>query len=280
MTTAIPAEDIPHGDARRHRRGCRCDPCKAAVVRQNKHNIFLRQTGRGKMVTTTAAAKHLRSLRAAGMTDTQIQTAAKICPDQLYRVLRNAGKINRITEQRILAVSVPKHGKQVSHALTDGIGTRRRLQALIVAGWPGSEIADRLGIHKEQVSYMTRGCGSGKVTLKVEAAVRKVYLALWNQQPEAHGITPYAAQRARLRAERKGWAPAAAWDAIDDPNEVPRYGEQTESRTLAVIEDTAELALLGCTRDVIADRLGITWEAVLRAHRRAGAQVPRILTAA
>lgn len=45
-------------------------------------------------------------------------------------------------------------------------------------------------------------------------------------------------------------------------------------RRTDVVADTAELAEFGLTGDEIAARLGMTWEGVCRAHRRAGAAVP------
>ena len=45
-------------------------------------------------------------------------------------------------------------------------------------------------------------------------------------------------------------------------------------RRADVVEDTAELAELGLLGDAIAARLGMTWEGLCRAHRRAGVPVP------
>jgi hypothetical protein len=41
-----------------------------------------------------------------------------------------------------------------------------------------------------------------------------------------------------------------------------------------LIEDTAELAETGLTGEQIADKLGITWDGLRQAHRRAGVPVP------
>jgi DNA-directed RNA polymerase specialized sigma24 family protein len=42
----------------------------------------------------------------------------------------------------------------------------------------------------------------------------------------------------------------------------------------AVVEDTAELVLEGLSREGIAARLGIKWDAVRQAYRRAGVPLP------
>lgn len=49
----------------------------------------------------------------------------------------------------------------------------------------------------------------------------------------------------------------------------PRYRRRAD-----VVAETAELAEFGLDGDTIAARLGVTWESVCRAHRRAGVAVP------
>jgi hypothetical protein len=272
---AVPAEAFDHGDPRRYRRGCRCNECKAGVVADNKRNKLLRETGRSSLIDSARTAIHLRALRSAGMSDAEIRTATGLCPDLMYRILRGDGRIRRGTERRVLAVAVPARERHANHAVTDSTGTRRRLQALVAAGWPGSEIAFRLGVFKEQVSYLLRGCGGGQVTLRVEAEVRRVYLDLWDQRPESHGVARGMAVRARLHAARRGWHPAGVWDDIDNPDDRPQYGEWT-ARETAIVEDAAELARQGLSREAIAARLGATWDYVAKAHSRQAVPLPPI----
>jgi uncharacterized protein (DUF433 family) len=273
--TAIPAEAFDHGDPRRYRRGCRCDDCKAGINAENKRNRYHRSTGRRRLIPVQQAASHLLGLRAAGMSDAEILTAARICPDQLYRILRGDGRIAVDTERNILAVTVPAGNGQGNYSVTDGTGTRRRLRALVAAGWPATELGFRLGVFKQQVGYLLRAGGTGQVTLRVEAEVRRVYLDLWNEKPEAHGVAGHIALRARRLAARRGWHPAAVWDDIDNPDEQPNYGEHTP-RPVAIVEDTAELVALGLSRDAIAERLGITWDAVQKAHSRMSTPLPEL----
>ena len=274
-TVATPAEAFAHGDAKRYRRGCRCADCRAGVVAESKKNQYLRKTGRSTMRTTETASAHVLKLRAAGMADSEIMQAASIAPDVLYRVLRNAGRIHATTEQRILAVKVPAKARQGNGSLTDGTGTRRRLQALVAAGWPSAEIAFRLGVFRQQVGYLIRGEGTGQVTLRVEAEVSRVFRALWGQSPEANGVAPHVALRARRRAARRHWHPAGAWDDIDNPNEQPQYGARV-NRSAAIVEDVAELVTQGHSRDAIAERLGVTWNYVQIAHSRENVPMPEV----
>lgn len=275
MTAAIPAEAFEHGDPKRYRRGCRCQLCTTAVGNQGQRNKFLRETGRGYLRPVAAAARHIRKLRATGLSDQQIRQAARICPDVLYRVLRGEGKIHIKTEQRILAVPVKQAAKIESAAKTNAAGTHRRLRALVAAGWPSTELARRLGVTKEWAGYLLHGGGNGSVEIRTAIKVKALFGELWDQQPEQHGIAPHVAHRARLLAVRRGWHPAAVWDDIDNPDDAPQYGAQV-SRPVAIVENTAELVRQGLSREAIAARLGVTWNYVQIAHVRLGVPMPEL----
>jgi hypothetical protein len=49
------------------------------------------------------------------------------------------------------------------------------------------------------------------------------------------------------------------------------------SRVRAVVDDAAELAAQGYSREGIAARLGIGWDAVRQAYRRDGSSLPAML---
>ncbi|MDH6116856.1 hypothetical protein ABH930_000275 [Kitasatospora sp. GAS204A] len=50
-----------------------------------------------------------------------------------------------------------------------------------------------------------------------------------------------------------------------------------QGRAAAIVEDTAELVLQGLPRSAIADRFGVTWNAVQKAHERTGVPLPAII---
>jgi len=240
-----------------------------------KHRQYLRTHGTPSRRTTNPnrAAAHIQQLRHAGLTDQQIRTAARIGHSTLDTAANRRANISVRTEQRILAVPVPAGPQRVvSVATVPPHGTRRRLQALIHAGWPPITLAAEIGIHPNQL-YRLLHQQHDAVAVRTEAAVTRGFRRLWDQQPEEHGVRPISARRARLLAARHNFAPALAWDDIDAADAVPDLGREV-SRVQAVVEDTAELVREGLSREGIAVRLGIGWDAVRQAHRRAGRPVP------
>lgn len=278
MTTAIPAEAVDHGDPKRYRRGCHCLACVRAATNDNRRRRYLRKTNRGTRRPAITAAAHINRLRHAGMTDADIIAASGLrSTDVLYRAGHGIGNLSLLNLKRILSVPVPlvpPTGTR-SHACTDGTGTWRRLRALVAAGWPPIELGQRTGFTVEQVHYLLRGRGTGKVTLRVAATVKRVYLELWATLPESAGVAAEKAERARRLAISHKWLPAGVWDDIDDPADVPQPGARV-SRVQAVVEDATELIAEGYSREAVAQRLGLTWDAVRQAYIRGGVPLPEL----
>jgi len=240
-----------------------------------KHATYLRRTGVRATVTPDRAAHHIHTLRTAGLRDQQISTITGVSATTLYRIAKRHGPITRATEARILAAPIPASQHTTSTASIPATGTRRRLQALATAGYPTAWIALRIGIDRRNLTALLHGHDQ-RTTLRTAHRVTRLYLAHWDSRAEDHGVSPLAAARARRIAAANGWMPAAAWDDIDDPNAVPHLGGDV-SRLVAVVEDTAELAAEGLSREGIAARLGIQWDAVRQAHRRARRILPAFL---
>jgi len=242
---------------------------------QLKQARYRRSKGQSATTTPQRAAAHIAARRLEGMTDLEIRAAARVGLGTFYRVAGQKGPITRTTERRILAVTATARRAPVSLAVTAPHGTRRRLQALVHAGWPPPVLAAALGRkvqHIHELLHRERDLVSIRVAAEVEAMFRH----LWNQRPEQHGVRPAAATRARLLAARHRFHPVMVWDDIDAPDATPQYGGEV-SRQQAVVEDTAELVREGLSREGIAHRLGIQWDAVRQAHRRAGIDAPTIL---
>nr|BEK68804.1 hypothetical protein KPHV_60310 [Kitasatospora purpeofusca] len=268
-----PAEVFDHGDYRRYWRGCRCPECTTAASKRSNRNQLLRQRGHGSICSSQAASRRIRDLQAAGMTNKAIQDIAQISQCTLYRVLRGEA-IRRESLTRIMAVAVPKGTRVGTKALRPPTGTRRRMQALVAAGWPSSALAERLGLDR-QFTHQLLYREHENVALQTELAVKALFGQIHTVRPETAGIHPTLAKRARLLAERRGWHPAGVWDDMDDPAAEPQYGESTR-RELAIVEDVAELARQGYSREAIAERLDVTWDYVSRAFSRQRIPVPQI----
>lgn len=104
----------------------------------------------------------------------------------------------------------------------DVTGTRRRLQALAVAGHGAVTIAARIGgLTSSSQLNAIRLRESGSVRADVAAAVTRLYPVLILEPPavNSHGAD-------RLAAER-GWWGSEAWEGLDmdDPCAVPRVHE-------------------------------------------------------
>jgi hypothetical protein len=244
------------------------------TVTNSTHARYLRATGHRATCPPDRAATKIDTLRRAGMTDQQIRAAAGCGLRTYYRAAHQQGPIMRTTEQRILAVTVLEVRPPATTAGVPPHGTRRRLQALVVAGWPPVVLAGGLGMKLQQLHFLLHQERDG-VSIRTAARVEGLFGELWDQVPERHGVKGAAAGRARLLAERWGWAPALAWDDLDDPSAAPQWGDVT-SRGTSVIEDTAELAAEGLSREGIAARLRVKWGTVRQAHHRAGVPLPEV----
>jgi hypothetical protein len=216
----VPAEAFDHGDARRYRRGCTCRPCTDAAVAEARHWKYLRDTGRSGSVAASKVIAHIWRLRAAGMTDREIQAQAELSPPHLYQIIRLGGTVRHTTATRILSIPVPEScGPSRNGAHVPILGTVRRLQTLNAEGWPCKELDRRLDTGSGYTAYLLRA-GGDTVRLSTADNIRHAYRGLIELLPEDHGVTAVNAKLTRARAAAKQWARAAYWDdeGFDDPN--------------------------------------------------------------
>ncbi|MEU2674794.1 hypothetical protein ABZ622_39390 [Streptomyces sp. NPDC007164] len=265
MTTATrrvrqPAPLPDHGDARRYRRGCHCRDCTTAATAEARKWKYLRDTGRSGYVPAEQVIARIWRLRAAGMTDLEIRSAARLAAPHLYQIIRSQTPVRHSTAARIFAVAIPENTSEPSRngAHVPRLGTRRRLQSLVAEGWPAKELDRRLNTGQGYVAYLLRGEGNDVVRLRTAEAVRALYTQLANEKPEDHGIPAHLAKPTRTRAANKGWAGVDYWDAddFDNPDFVP--ATSATPRYIELAENGLELERLGDTRQQAADRLGVT----------------------
>lgn len=268
MTTAVrkpvPAEAFEHGDARRYRRGCTCPDCTSAATAEARRWRYLRSTGRGGHIAASKVINHVWKLRAAGMTDQEIRTAAQLTPPHLYQILRNGGIVKHSTANRIFRIPIPadREGPTRNGAHIPILGTRRRLQTLNAEGWPCKDLDRRLGTGAGYTAYLIRAAGD-LVRFSTADSVRHLYSSLEGLLPEEHGVTRVNAQQTRARAVAKKWARAAYWDAddFDDPGFQPAASEDELGRNELGALRRAEiehLASFGLSRGDIAARLDMS----------------------
>lgn len=149
---------------------------------------------------------------------------------------------------------------------TSGIGTQRRIRALMAAGWGLRKIADHMGITKSAVGRLCRD-PLPRVTILLAMRVRAAYDALWRGPDHCdRGV-----MRTRLYAARRGWAPPLAWDddTIDDPDARPTGMRPIRSHEWGATREAVEdLLVMGETIPAIAARLSLTESAVEQAISR------------
>lgn len=94
--------------------------------------------------------------------------------------------------------------------LVDAAPTARRLQALAVAGWGATEIADRIGLHSRN---LTKVRSLDHPTVKTSTA-RKV-AKFYRENVHVRADTTRGGRIARTRALNNGWRSFAQWACIE-----------------------------------------------------------------
>lgn len=296
-----PGSRVKHGDPTCADYGCKRTECLKARRDKQKRNKYLRVTGRPGVVGPARAAAHIARFRAAGLPDKDIMQRLQVTRNTFYRIMRGLD-LSRAVEQRILAVPVPEGQPENQNlAAIDATGAHRRLQALVVMGWPAEELARRLAVHD---LWLVRTFRRQRVSFAVAARVRDLYDELWNARPELHGVCPAAAEEARLWARVEGWGSPLAWDeeTIDDPSAQPALdaeapAPEADPETAAARWLAGESVILGTAArrvvirhlmewtadpvDRIAARLEMSpealsrsWERIKKRERDAGRRAP------
>lgn len=173
-------------------------------------------------VDITRTRDHIARLERAGVGRQRIAELAGITTKAVYLIM-NGGyrKVRPATEARILAIE-PRLENAAPHARILGIGSQRRLQALIANGWSRNALAARLGMNPSNFSRLMQ---SVHVTVESALKIRRLYDDLWDQSPPADTASQRCSiARAKNDAAARGWAPPLAWDdeTIDDPDARPR----------------------------------------------------------
>ena len=200
---------------------CRCPKCTTAASRYNKHRALQIQRGAWEVFTNPEPVReHLTQLRAAGYSKETIAGLAGVTRDTVGALMAaRRSRVRTRVAEKILAIrpsldDLPELGK------VDATGSRRRIQALVAAGWTMTYLAERLGVER---SMLHRLPARSTVRVYTARAIRDLFAELCMRRPPQE--TRYqraAASRARNQAAQSGWAPALAWDDIDDPKAKPQ----------------------------------------------------------
>ena len=241
-----------HGTIGSYRQdGCGCDECREA----NRRDQIMWKLRPNTLTPAAPTAARLRAFRAAGWTWQKLADKTGCTPSHLVRIA--SGKVTRVTTSTMKAVAAIPMGPP-------DILVVRRLQALAAIGWTAAEMAALFEVSQGAIhAWRARGRTPSPALLK---RIETRWGAASVQPKTGHG-----AACAITHARKNGWAPPAAWDDIDDPNETPK-GVPGTPPSLTKNEDIAWLIEQGETRQAIAQRFKITEAAVDRAwfrHKKA-----------
>lgn len=243
MTT----KPLRHGEGRCYRQGCRRTECRTAYRTERKIADYRAACGI-KNPDCAHVAAHLRRLLASGRT--RLDIAAEACvSERAIRLYLDGLRQPRPSNARALLAVKPL--SQTPRVPT--VGTARRIQALAHQGWAIKHTAPAIGCSWSYFFEILRG---DYATMPREIAEAVEQLAR-----RFHGTRGPSGQ-SRAAARRNGWVPLAAWDDIDDPNEVPSLGVDDElgRNELAAYrrQEIAHLTSFGIPDQDIAARLGIS----------------------
>lgn len=212
---------------------CRCKACKGANRRAHNERERLLAYGRWHpYVDAEPVRAHIRYLQACGMGLRAIAAAASVDRKRLQAILtgrpeRGTGPQERIRPALAAAVLAvePTLENLAPSTLISPLGTRRRLHALVAAGWPQQHLASRLGMTPSNFGAMLN---RDHVLVRRARAVIALYDELWRADPAEHGATAAGITGARKYAAQQGWAPVGAWDddTIDEPAAWPDWTGQ------------------------------------------------------
>jgi hypothetical protein len=245
--------------------GCRCDPCKAAAAKASKSWRRDKYLGVVKLVDAQPLKDHVEMLMASGMSFRAIALTAGYSSRNALADSMTRSRVRPSTMARILAVNPKRDNRRDGYI--DATGSRRRLQALAVNGWPTRNLAAQLG---QKHGTTVQDIASGKtptIRLRTSDGIRGLYEQLWDQ--------PGPSQRTAAIAKGKGWLPALAWDddLIDRPDheaeDVRRRGVSGGGSGIT-LEDIEEARQQGYeSAQQIGWRLGVSRDAVQQILSRA-----------
>jgi hypothetical protein len=265
VTTATRPAEAPHHNNLTCYVQYRCR-LSACVERKRAYDRNItRQQAYGRWqpyVDATPARHHILGLRQAGIGIDRISELTGLSSAIINGILYTLGDkprrkyLRHETAAKILALTA-------EHATPDRIaatGTRRRIQALVAAGWPKQVIAAGAGVNVNTVGRIVR---QDMVLARTAYAVAALYDRLRVQAPEDHGITPWIANRGRRHAAAQGWHGPLAWDGnIDDPAAQPDTTGQCAThvapkRDKNRNDEIQHLAGFGISHNEIARRVGL-----------------------
>lgn len=211
--------------------------------------------------------QHLAELQANGLGRRRIAELAGLHASTVSAILY--GRDGRAPNRRIRAATAHKIlavRPGASQHIVPGTGTARRIQALMVIGWPQTYIAIRFGVANTRISELRHGTPVTAITART---IADIYAELHTRNPADHGVKRQAITLVTNYAATKGWPGPGYWEdtgRIDDPAFEPADGEAP--RYMRLGEDGLWLEARGLTREQAAERLEVSRDYLEQSIRR------------
>ncbi|MFK5691312.1 hypothetical protein ACI3EY_16765 [Ornithinimicrobium sp. LYQ92] len=230
-------------------------------------------------VPTKRVRAHIAPFIDAGYSRNVIAAAAAVHPRTVNSVMALKHRtVKAGTAQALLALSwgtVAAHSHTAAYV--PSVGTKRRVEALVWAGWRLDKIAEHASINRTTLDRAIHG-RTHRINGANAATIAATFDQLWDKKPVGVDYKDRRAiTQARNRARRLNYQPALAWDQIDDPTETPDTGAvepRTNGRPAHLRIEDIEWVLNTAgpwTWDGLADRLETkrnTLERALIRHNR------------
>jgi lambda repressor-like predicted transcriptional regulator len=233
-----------------YRATCGCDPCqRREAYRTDRYRRYVRPVmGITPWVDSAPALAALdRMSRVASAAE--IERHLGVPTQTVAPLLRRRPPKVRATRAAVILAGE-------STLRPARIGTARRIQALHALGWSLRRLHAESGIQPTTLrrALDARPCPN----LDIHERVAALYERLHTQRPTARTLGDRRGiSRVVSLAATRGWAPPAAWDDIDDPDETPRgLRAVAEPTTAELLDEYEHLIAGGETPERAAGRVG------------------------
>jgi len=171
-----------------------------------------RPPGRNPAISARFIVPRLQALRDAGMSYDQIATLANVSRKGISRLLVDDDpKVRLSTAQAILAIE-PAEQRPAPTLLVESGATRRRIQALVVHGYPLRSLGIRSGQSRSLMDSLLR---RPQVQFQTAEMIRLLYAQLAFRKPAYPDNYARAhAARSSRDARAKGWLGPLDWEDI------------------------------------------------------------------
>ncbi|KZM34521.1 helix-turn-helix domain-containing protein [Oerskovia enterophila] len=195
----------------------------AQTSQYRKQYLLDRSRGIARAVPAGPVREHLDVLRERGLSYDAIADASQIAKATIHRIAKGGTATVRagVADQLLAVQPAQVLARPNPAAFVPNLGARRRIRALLAAGWRHVDITAAAGYSDESTtprSAVTLHQQGDWITRETHDAIVRAYQAL------SGGLGP--GDLTRKRALAAGYPPPAAWDdeLLDDPTALPAPG--------------------------------------------------------